>query len=97
MNPPDLTTEPGILTHLKTHNFPNSTKAIRLQDGFSAFVYRIDIEPSEALGGDGLIPKLVPKTVVVKHVEAYAARAAGLELDQSRLVRITSAWGTTYV
>lgn len=75
----DLTTESGVLHYLKVGLFPDSVKATRLQEGVSAFVYRIDTEPLH----DGTV------SFIVKHVQDYAARSTSYKLEPSRIVSST--------
>ena len=72
----DLTTEDGILFYLQSGKYgpaTNATKAERLMEGAAGFVYRVHLKDSEW------------PTVIVKHAEAYAARAQHWKLDTNRM------------
>lgn len=73
----DLTTEEGIQQYLRSNHYPSCQHIERLPEGFGGFVFRAHIE------NDGK-----PSTIIVKHVEPYAARSTSWKLDQSRLVKI---------
>ncbi|KAK3711531.1 hypothetical protein LTR37_009522 [Vermiconidia calcicola] len=72
----DLTTEDGVLSWLQSSTFPQGkkvTKVKRLTEGASGFVYRAFLEDASQ------------PSVIVKHVESYAARAQNWKLDQNRI------------
>lgn len=78
MAAPDLTTEEGISTYLHNSDLsfcPKVTRVERLAEAFAGFVFRVCVEGA------------VQKSVIVKHVEGYAARAQSWKLDQSRMVQ----------
>ncbi|GAB7352801.1 hypothetical protein MBLNU459_g3419t1 [Dothideomycetes sp. NU459] len=72
----DLTTEIGVLAYLQEGIFPSCTEITRLVEGFCGFVYRAVLSEKHA---DGYT------SVIVKHVEDYAARAPTFKLHPSRL------------
>lgn len=74
----DLTSESGLIQYLRAGPFKGSHHAVRLSGGFSAFVYRVQTEPLD----DGTT------SIIVKHVQKYAAGLPTLQLAQSRLVRM---------
>lgn len=72
----DLTTDEGIQSYLTTTPglYPTCHKIDRLPEGFGGFVYRAHLGESSS-----------PSSVIVKHVQPYAARAQSWKLDQTRL------------
>ena len=77
MASPDLTTEEGILAYLNDHKdstWPQITHVKRHIEGSSGFVFR-------AYTADPKLP-----SIIVKHVQGYAARAQQWKLAQDRLV-----------
>lgn len=73
----DLTTEDGILDWLRSSEYGEGksvTSVERLPGGASGFVYR------------GTLQNAFRASVIVKHVENYAARAQHWKLDPSRMV-----------
>ncbi|KAK3711366.1 hypothetical protein LTR37_009746 [Vermiconidia calcicola] len=72
----DLTTEDGVLSWLQSSTFAegkNVTKVQRLTEGACGFVYRAYLEGTSR------------SSVIIKHVESYAARAQNWKLDQNRI------------
>jgi hypothetical protein len=70
----DYTTEAGIQAYLISALYPLCDKVERLSEGFSGFVFRAH-QNDESL----------PPTVVIKHVEPYAARMQQWKIDQNRM------------
>jgi hypothetical protein len=73
----DLTTEEGILSYLQSGIYAEAKhvmSAHRLQGGASGFVYRAQLEDADL------------SSIIVKHVEGYAARAQQWKLDTNRMV-----------
>lgn len=79
----DLTTEDGVLSWLQSSTFAegkNVTKVQRLTEGACGFVYRAYLEGTSR------------SSVIIKHVESYAARAQNWKLDQNRIVWLLLTW-----
>lgn len=73
----DLTTADGMKQWLLNSDFEQGrlvTNVERLSGGATGYVYRAHL------------PEQACKSVVVKHAEAYAARAQHFKLDQNRMV-----------
>lgn len=74
----DLKVPDGVCRYL-SHEFQSCARVIRLAEGgFSAYVFRAHLETALPSG---------ESTVIVKHVEQYAARGFDFKLDPDRLVR----------
>lgn len=72
----DLTTEQGVQKYLRSKLYPSCHRVERLPEGFGGFVFRAHLEEDAG-----------PSSVILKHVEPYAARSPQWKLEQVRLVR----------
>ena len=69
----DLTREDEVKLYLEGKGYASCFKVERLTEGFSGFVFRAHQQAE-------------PRTMIVKHVEGWAARARQYKLDQNRMV-----------
>jgi hypothetical protein len=90
----DLTSSIGTKSYLQTYGCPSCISVERLVEGWSGFVYCAQLleEPgrqhSKTDQEDVHPLKLTePSSIIVKHVEGYAARLPGFKIGQERIVR----------
>ncbi|GAB7322023.1 hypothetical protein MBLNU13_g03076t2 [Cladosporium sp. NU13] len=70
----DLATSDGVQSYLQTHGYPTCISVERLAEGWSGFVYRAQFR-------EGNNP-----SVIIKHVENFAARLPEFQIGQDRMV-----------
>ncbi|KXT07464.1 hypothetical protein AC578_566 [Pseudocercospora eumusae] len=69
----DLTREDEVKLYLEANGYASCFMVERLSEGFSGFVFRAHQQAE-------------PQTLIVKHVEPWAARAKQYKLDQNRML-----------
>ncbi|KAM0709734.1 hypothetical protein Q7P35_003774 [Cladosporium inversicolor] len=72
----DLTSPDGVKGYLQTNGYPSCVSVDQLSGGSSGFTFRAHLRKSDSQ----------PSSIVVKHVENYAARLPDFKIGQQRMV-----------